>query len=126
MTTRQKLIDHLAELEQAREKAFKQGQWARVDDLQMCIDDTRDDIKALKLTEVNREKFIGVTLVHAGHAWRVIGVGAQRDGNTFCHLSNLYQFRQQKNGRVPVQINDWVDTAVLNTAASARDAKVAA
>ncbi len=56
------------------------------------------------------------TLVHAGHAWRVIGVGAERNGNTFCHLANLYHFRQQKNGRVPVQICDWVDSAVLAAA----------
>ena len=56
---------------------------------------------------------VGNTLVHMGHAWRVIGVGAQRNGNTFCHLANLSEFRNQKNGRVPVQINDWVDSAVL-------------
>lgn len=59
------------------------------------------------------DSFIGKKIVHMGHAWEVIGTGAQRDGNTFCHLANLYQFRQQKNGRVPVQIADWVDTAVL-------------
>ena len=59
------------------------------------------------------ETFVGKKIVHMGHAWEVINVGAQRDGNTFCHLANLYQFRQQKNGRVPVQIADWVDTAVL-------------
>jgi len=56
---------------------------------------------------------IGNTLVHMGQAWRVIGVGTERNGNTFCHLANLYEFRQQKNGRVAVQINDWVDSAVL-------------
>ena len=62
---------------------------------------------------------VGCTLVHLGRAWRVIGVGAERNGNTFCHLANLYEFRVQKNGRVPMQINDWVDTAVL---AAAREA----
>lgn len=62
----------------------------------------------------NRSK-IGNTLVHMGQAWRVIGVGAERNGNTFCHLSSLCEFRQQKNGRVPFQINDWVDSAVLES-----------
>ena len=62
---------------------------------------------------------IGCTLVHLGRAWRVIGVGTERNGNTFCHLANLYEFRVQKNGRVPMQINDWVDTAVLAAAKEA-------
>jgi len=62
---------------------------------------------------------IGCTLVHMGQAWRVIGVGTERNGNTFCHLANLYEFRQQKNGKVAIQINDWVDSAVLAAAKEA-------
>ncbi len=65
---------------------------------------------------VIRDKFMGKTVVHMGDAWRVIGVGAQRDGNTFCHLASITRSRQQKNGACPVQINDWVDTAVLDAA----------
>jgi hypothetical protein len=65
-----------------------------------------------------REKYTDLIIVHMGEVWRVIGVGAQRDGNTFCHLANTSRGKQQKNGWVPNQINDWVDTAVL-------DAKVA-
>lgn len=57
---------------------------------------------------------VGYTLVHMGEAWRVVGVGTQRGGNTFCHLANLY--RKQKDGRTPIQINDWVDSAVLASA----------
>lgn len=56
---------------------------------------------------------VGNTLVHMGRAWRVIGVGTERNGNTFCHLASLHEFRQQKNGRVAMQINDWIDSAVL-------------
>lgn len=62
---------------------------------------------------------IGCTLVHIGRAWRVIGVGAERNGNTFCHLASLHEFRMQKNGRMPIQINDWVDSAVLAAAKEA-------
>jgi|688.fasta_scaffold220402_3 hypothetical protein len=65
-----------------------------------------------------REKYTDLIIVYMGEVWRVIGVGAQRDGNTFCHLANTSRGKQQKNGWVPHQINDWVDTAVL-------DAKVA-
>jgi hypothetical protein len=46
MTTRQQLIDHLADLEQAREEARTAGNWDRVDLLGQCIDDTRDRINA--------------------------------------------------------------------------------
>jgi hypothetical protein len=40
MSTKQQLIDHLANLEQARDEAFAEGNWDRVDLLGNCIDDT--------------------------------------------------------------------------------------
>ena len=76
--------------------------------------------KELNMTQttsnVGDRSKVGCTLVHIGRAWRVIGVGVERDGNTFCHLASLYEFRQQKNGKCPIQINDWVDSAVLANA----------
>jgi len=62
---------------------------------------------------------VGSTLVHMGEVWRVIGVGAARNGNTFCHLASLDRGRKQKNGWMPFQINDWVDSAVLAAAKGA-------
>jgi hypothetical protein len=62
---------------------------------------------------MNKQEFLGKVIVHIGHVWKVVGVGAQRDGNTFCHLLSIHRGRQQKNGWRPAQINDWVDTAVL-------------
>lgn len=47
MTTRQQLTDHLADLERAREEAYAEGNWDRVDVLGNCIDDTRARIAAL-------------------------------------------------------------------------------
>lgn len=47
MSTRQQLIDHLADLERARAEAFAEGNWDRVDVLGNCIDDTRARIAAL-------------------------------------------------------------------------------
>ena len=63
-----------------------------------------------------REKYTGKKIVHMGDVWEVIGVGAQAEGNTFCHMASLTRFRTQKNGKNPIQINDWVDTAVLEAA----------
>lgn len=68
-----------------------------------------------QITIGDRSK-VGCTLVHIGRAWRIIGVGAKRDGNTFCLLASLTEFRQQKNGKVAMQINDWVDSAVVAAA----------
>lgn len=50
MTQHQKLIDHLVDLEQARDEAFTEGNWERVDLLGNCIDDTRDAIAKAKVT----------------------------------------------------------------------------
>ena len=47
MTTRQQLIDHLANLERARDEAFAEGNWDRVDLLGNCIDDTRARLAAI-------------------------------------------------------------------------------
>lgn len=55
-TVHQKLAAHLAELESSRTEAFNNGEWALVDALQLCIDDTRDDIKAQELIEAIKAK----------------------------------------------------------------------
>ena len=52
------------------------------------------------------------TIVHMGRAWRILSVGAQIDGNTFCHLISLHD---KVKGQF-IQINDWVDSAVLANA----------
>lgn len=50
------------------------------------------------------------TVQHDGGEWQVIGTGVTReDGKTYCHLASTTQFRQQRNGRNPVQMADWVD-----------------
>ena len=63
-----------------------------------------------------RKQFMDKKIVYMGDVWRVLGVGAQRDGNIYCHLASTTNFRQQKNGAIPMQIGDWIDTEVLKTA----------
>ena len=65
---------------------------------------------------MDKQKFIGQIIFHDDDEWVVIGVGAQRDGSTFCHLKSATRGRQQKNGWKPVQICDWVSTEVLEAA----------
>lgn len=63
-----------------------------------------------------REKYTGKKIVHMGDVWEVIGVGDQTEGNTYCHLKSTSRGRKQKNGWMPFQICDYVDTAVLDAA----------
>jgi len=51
--------------------------------------------------------------VYAGETWRIVGIGAERNGSTYCHLANLTRGRQQKNGWMPIQVGDWIDSAVI-------------
>lgn len=54
----------------------------------------------------------GLQVSHDGDTWRILGAGVVReDGMTFCHLASKIRGRQQTNGWVPVQINDWVNLA---------------
>lgn len=65
---------------------------------------------------MNKQDFLDKIIVHMGDAWRVLSVGAQTENNTFCHLASITRSRKQKNGSNPIQINDWIDTAVLKAA----------
>lgn len=52
-----------------------------------------------------------------GEKWRVVGVGARRDGKVYCHLSSTTRFSQRKNGQCPIQIADFIDEGLLEAGA---------
>lgn len=58
-----------------------------------------------------------IVIEHQGDTWKIIGEGALRDGKVFCHLASTTRERQQANGKVPVQISDWIDQDVILSAA---------
>lgn len=60
-----------------------------------------------------------ITIQHDGDTWNVLGEGATCDGKTFCHLASTTRFRQQRNGKNPVQMCDWIDSAVILAAKEA-------
>jgi len=44
-----------------------------------------------------------------GDTWKVINLGVEReDGKVYAHLASTTRFRQQKNGKVPVQRADFI------------------
>ena len=51
---------------------------------------------------------------HEGDTWKVMSVGARKDGMVFLHLASTTQSRQQRNGAYPIQICDWLPESVLN------------
>ena len=64
-----------------------------------------------------------ITIQHEGDTWKILAEGALRDGKVYCHLASTTRERQQKNGRVPVQIADWIDQQVILSAAIQQEEK---
>jgi hypothetical protein len=56
---------------------------------------------------------MAIIIEHEGDTWKIIGEGALRDGKVYCHLASTTRERQQRNGRVPVQIAAWIDQQVI-------------
>lgn len=52
------------------------------------------------------------TLTHDGDTWRVLSVGAFRNGKVYCHLASTTRGTQQRNGFIPMQIADWIDVGL--------------
>lgn len=53
------------------------------------------------------------TIKHDGDTWRIVGLGAMRDGKIYCHLASTTRGVQQKTGWNPMQIGDWVDADLV-------------
>ena len=66
------------------------------------------------------------TIQHDGDTWNIAAEGVTRDGKTYCHLVSTTRFRQQRNGKNPVQICDWIDHAGLQQFRSDRSNSPAA
>lgn len=59
---------------------------------------------------------INILIVHMDDTWRILTTGAEQAGKTYCHLASTTKGVTQKNGFVPRQICDWIETATLETA----------
>lgn len=64
-----------------------------------------------------------ILINHNGDTWRILSEGATRDGKIYCHLASTTRFRQQKNGAIPVQMGDWIDSAVILSCAMQEEEK---
>lgn len=57
--------------------------------------------------------------VGRGDRWRIVGVGAKavKDGSKiYLHLASETRFREQRNGRYPIQMADYFDIAEVEEA----------
>ena len=50
---------------------------------------------------------------HDGEPWRVVTMGAERDGKTYCHLASTLHGSWARNGFHPKQIADWIPNEIL-------------
>lgn len=66
---------------------------------------------------------MAITINHDGDTWKIVAEGATRDGKTYCHLASTTRFRQQKNGKCPVQIADWIEHERILSAAMQEEEK---
>jgi hypothetical protein len=48
-----------------------------------------------------------------GDTWRVVGLGVRRDGQVYAHLASTTRFRQQRNGKCPIQMCDFIDEKLV-------------
>jgi len=60
---------------------------------------------------------MAIKINHDDDVWEIIGQGATRDGKTYCHLASTTRGREQRNGRNPVQIADWIENERILSAA---------
>ncbi|MGV1017469.1 MAG: hypothetical protein ACOYBW_08840 [Fluviibacter phosphoraccumulans] len=59
-------------------------------------------------------KFLFDYVQHDGDRWQVVSYGATRDdGTRYVHLASTTRFRNQCNGRMPLQIADWIDPSKI-------------
>ena len=63
------------------------------------------------------------TFAFDNDTWRVVGIGVtDADGFTAFHLASTTRFRQQRNGRNPVQIFQWLHADILEACATSPEA----
>lgn len=68
-------------------------------------------------TQSKRSEFLDKIITIDGDTWRVVGVGAtDADGFIYMHLASTTRFRDQKNGRSPVQAADWLAPEIFGLA----------
>lgn len=64
--------------------------------------------------KTKRNDFLGRTVAIDSDVWTVTGVGVtDADGFVYLHLASTTRFRQQRNGKVPVQIATFIHPDVF-------------
>lgn len=66
--------------------------------------------------KIDLTKFL---ITHDGDEWTVVSAGAinNADKTIYLHLASTTRFIQQKNGKRPVQIADWLPISLFQEAA---------
>lgn len=64
--------------------------------------------------QTKRNDLLDRTAAFDGDVWKVVGVGVtDADGFVYLHLASTTRFRQQRNGKVPVQMSTFMHPDVF-------------
>lgn len=68
---------------------------------------------------MNKLRFADHLITVDNDDWRVLGVGIVNNdaGTVYLHLASTTRFRQQRNGKIPVQMADWFPLSLFVEAA---------
>ena len=62
------------------------------------------------MTRAEEKTYIDRTIIVDGHEYRILSLGVQNEeGQVYAHLASTTVFIQQRNGRVPRQIMEFID-----------------
>lgn len=70
------------------------------------------------LQNAKRTDLVGKTVTVDGDTFSITNVGFTVEGKIYLHLSSTTRFRQQKNGKSPVQAADWFDLEEIEAQAN--------
>jgi hypothetical protein len=48
-----------------------------------------------------------------GDTWAVIGLGVRQDEKVYAHLASTTRYLQQRNGRCPIQVCDFISESLI-------------
>lgn len=69
---------------------------------------------------MNKQDLSNYLISLDGDEWTVVSAGAIDNASRtiYLHLKSTTRFREQKNGKVPVQIADWLPISLFETEAA--------
>jgi hypothetical protein len=64
--------------------------------------------------DAHAEWYVNKTIRYYGDTWRILATGTTKEsGAVYCHLASTTRSHKQRNGSVPVQMEDYIPADIL-------------